>query len=102
MPRSAPGLRALATPGHAPGHMSFLVELPRSGRWLFAFDAVPTTENVERDAPIALSSLPGQEERIRASQQRLLELARAEGARLQPGHCPQTWPQLAAPPASYD
>jgi len=27
--------------------------------------------------------------------------ARAEGARLVPGHCPRTWPALRAPPDGY-
>jgi glyoxylase-like metal-dependent hydrolase (beta-lactamase superfamily II) len=94
----ADGIRALHTPGHAPGHMSFLIDLPESGPQLFAFDAVPTMMNVERDAPIALGTLPEQKPLIRESQDRVVALARAEHARLLPGHCPKTWPALGGDP----
>jgi glyoxylase-like metal-dependent hydrolase (beta-lactamase superfamily II) len=94
----ADGIRAISTPGHAPGHMSYLVELEESGRVLFAFDAVPMMENVERDAPIAVGSIPEQKPLIRESHDRLVQLARSEDARLLPGHCPRTWPALDGEP----
>jgi N-acyl homoserine lactone hydrolase len=92
----APGIRALSTPGHSPGHMSFRLDLRESGQWLFAFDAVPLLENVERDAPIAAQTRAGDDERRRASHRRVLDLA--ERMRLVPGHCALTWPTLPAPP----
>jgi glyoxylase-like metal-dependent hydrolase (beta-lactamase superfamily II) len=94
----ADGIRAISTPGHAPGHMSYLVELEDSGRVLFSFDAVPMMENVERDAPIAVGSIPEQKPLIRESHDRLVQLARSEDARLLPGHCPLTWPALDGDP----
>ena len=94
----APGIRALFTPGHAPGHMSFLIELEESGTLLFPFDAIPMMENAERNAPIVVGSIPEQQPLIRESQDRLLELARTENARLLPGHCPRTWPALGGTP----
>jgi glyoxylase-like metal-dependent hydrolase (beta-lactamase superfamily II) len=94
----AEGIRAIFTPGHAPGHMSYLVDLPESGTVLFAFDAVPTIENVERDAPIAVGSIPEQKPLIRESHDRVVALAGSEGARLLPGHCPRTWPNLDGDP----
>ena len=97
----APGIHALSTPGHSPGHMSYVIDTALTGRWLFPFDAVPMMENVERDAPIAVGSIPQQKPLIRESHDRVVELARRERARLQPGHCPRTWPQLDAPPAYY-
>jgi hypothetical protein len=78
--------------------MSFLIDLPESGPQLFAFDAVPTMMNVERDAPIAVGTLPEQKPLIRESQDRVVALARAEHARLLPGHCPKTWPALGGDP----
>lgn len=93
----APGIRALSTPGHAPGHMSFLIDLPDSGRWLFAYDAIPTIKNVEMNRHIAICSVPGQEEMIPRAQQRVLDVAKSEGARMQPGHCPETWPGRTEP-----
>jgi glyoxylase-like metal-dependent hydrolase (beta-lactamase superfamily II) len=94
----ADGIRAIFTPGHAPGHMSYLVDLPESGTVLFPFDAVPMIENVERDAPIAVGSIPEQKPLIRESHDRVVALAEAEGARLLPGHCPRTWPNLDGEP----
>ena len=94
----AEGIRAVFTPGHAPGHQSYLIELPESGKVLFSFDAVPMIENVERDAPIAVGSLEEQKPLIRASHDRLVALARSEDARLLPGHCPRTWPALGGAP----
>jgi N-acyl homoserine lactone hydrolase len=92
------GIRAFHTPGHAPGHMSYVFDLAESGPQLLAFDAVPTMENVERDAPIAVGSLPEQKPLIRESHDRVVALAQSEGARLRPGHCPTTWPALSGDP----
>jgi hypothetical protein len=78
--------------------MSYLIDLAESGKHLFAFDAVPMMENVERDAPIAVGSIPEQKPLIRASQERVVALAESEGARLRPGHCPRTWPALGGDP----
>jgi hypothetical protein len=81
--------------------MSYLIELEESGALLFPFDAVPMIENVERDAPIVVGSIPEQQPLIRESQDRLLRLARSEGARLLPGHCPRTWPALSGTPVLF-
>ena len=81
-----------------PGHQSFLIELAGGDKVLFPFDAVPMMENVERDAPIDVGSIPEQNHLIRESHDRVVALARSEGARLLPGHCPTTWPALDAVP----
>jgi glyoxylase-like metal-dependent hydrolase (beta-lactamase superfamily II) len=95
----AAGIDAVASPGHSPGHMSFRIELAESGPWLFAFDAVPLMECVERDSPVGVGSRPEDAPLRRASHDRLVGLARDTGARLVPGHCPDSWPALPAPPA---
>ncbi len=97
----APGIRAIFTPGHAPGHMSYLIDMVESGTMLFAFDAVPTMENVERDAPITVGSIPEQKPLIRESHDRIVALAKSEGARLLPGHCRTTWPALDGTPVMF-
>jgi glyoxylase-like metal-dependent hydrolase (beta-lactamase superfamily II) len=94
----ASGIWAIFTPGHAPGHTSYLVDMAERGAVLFAFDAVPMIANLERDAPIAVGSIPEQKPLIRESQDRLVRLARSEQARLLPGHCPRTWPALSGTP----
>ena len=92
------GWRWIHTPGHAPGHMSYVFDMAESGKQLLAFDAVPMMENVEKDAPIAVGSIPEQKPLIRESHDRVVALARSEGARLLPGHCPKTWPALGGDP----
>jgi len=99
--RIAPGIAAVATPGHAPGHMSFVVDLRESGRWLFAFDAVVVAENVERDRAVVIGTREQDAPARRASHARLLATAQASSARLVPGHCPRTWSALRLAPDSY-
>jgi glyoxylase-like metal-dependent hydrolase (beta-lactamase superfamily II) len=94
----ADGILAISTPGHAPGHMSYLIELPETGAVLFPFDAVPMMENVERDSPIAVGSIEAQKPLIRESHDRIIALAQSKRARLLPGHCPRTWPALGGQP----
>ena len=96
----AAGIDAIFTPGHTPGHMSYLVTLA-SGRWLFAIDAIDLAENLERDVPIGASARPEDAPLRRRSHDLLVARAEAEGARLVPGHCPFTWPALRHPPDFY-
>lgn len=46
--RIAPGVEAVPTPGHAPGHQSLVVDLPETGRIVLCGDAAFTRENLER------------------------------------------------------
>jgi glyoxylase-like metal-dependent hydrolase (beta-lactamase superfamily II) len=95
----APGIDAVFTPGHTPGHQSFLVELQGGGGYAFAFDAADLTENIadERgpggfvhcEAQVPLDSLL-----------RLKAIAAARGLPLLPGHDPVAWPALTAQLAS--
>jgi N-acyl homoserine lactone hydrolase len=51
----APGITAVPTYGHTPGHQSFVVELDDSvggGGFVFAFDAADLTENIARELAI--------------------------------------------------
>ena len=51
----APGVTAVPTYGHTPGHQSFVVELDESvggGGFVFAFDAADLTENIEQELAI--------------------------------------------------
>ncbi len=45
----AKGVAVVPTPGHAPGHQSLVVDLPRTGRVVLCGDAAYTRENLERD-----------------------------------------------------
>jgi glyoxylase-like metal-dependent hydrolase (beta-lactamase superfamily II) len=94
----APGVTAVSTPGHTPGHQSFVVELDESvggGGFVFAFDAADLTENIEQELPIGgfINCTPEDTvERIR----RLKSIAAERGYRLVPGHDPHVWPALTA------
>lgn len=83
----APGVWVLSTPGHTPGHLSFLVHLPVTGDWVFCADAADLGQNL-LDAVACGSCTPdtaGNRAAAEASTARLLALGRA-GARLIPGH----------------
>ncbi|MFF4253916.1 N-acyl homoserine lactonase family protein [Streptomyces sp. NPDC001663] len=97
----APGIQVLASPGHTPGQLSVLMEVADGGRYLFAFDAIPTIENVERDAPLTAAAVAAQRPMIRTSQDRLIALAAKQGAELLPGACPRTWPAIPGRPVKY-
>ncbi|AMO60800.1 beta-lactamase domain-containing protein [Mycolicibacterium phlei] len=92
----APGITAVPTYGHTPGHQSFVVELDESvggGGYVFAFDAADLTENIEHELAIGgyIGVDPAETvEPIR----RLKALAEAKGYPLIPGHDPHVWPEM--------
>lgn len=93
----APGIDVLYTPGHTPGHHSYKVRMRESGTWIFAVDAIQQEENLLRDVEIGWSAVTEDAPCRRESHNRLVDLAAAEGARIVPGHCPKTWPELVRP-----
>jgi N-acyl homoserine lactone hydrolase len=89
----APGVSAVLTSGHTPGHQSFVVDLEGGGGYVFAFDAANTTENCEREVAVGglIDATPEDSvEQIR----KLKAIAAARGYPLIPGHDPQAWPRL--------
>lgn len=93
----ASGIEAIPSPGHTRGHQSFLLTLASGARYLFTFDAVPLAANLELDVVTNIVSAGA--DQARASQELLRRRAAEEGARIVPGHCPETWRALPAPPA---
>lgn len=89
----APGIFAFDTPGHTPGHMSFVIETKDGEGWVFAYDAGDLTENFEQEiSPGGLiESTP---EQGLASVMRVKEIAAERGFPIIPGHDPVVWPQL--------
>jgi glyoxylase-like metal-dependent hydrolase (beta-lactamase superfamily II) len=77
----APGLTAVCSPGHTPGHQSFVVDLDESvggGGFVFAFDAADLSENIEQE--IALGGY--------------IDCTPEDTYPLIPGHDPVVWPAL--------
>jgi N-acyl homoserine lactone hydrolase len=102
----APGVTAVLTAGHTPGHQSFVVDLDESvggsdlGGFVFAFDAADLTENIEHELPVggAIGVHPTETlEPIR----RLKRIAAERGYRLVPGHDPVVWPALTSELAEH-
>ncbi len=92
----APGVMAVLTAGHTPGHQSFVVELDASvggGGIVFAFDAADLTQNI--DDELAVGGFIDVEPKQTVVQIRKLKrLAAERGYRLVPGHDPVAWPAL--------
>lgn len=92
----APGVTAIESPGHTPGHQSFLVELDSSvggGGYVFAFDAADLTENIENEVAVGGFINCSPDDTV-AQIRRLKSIAIERGYRLVPGHDPVVWPEL--------
>ena len=90
----APGVTAIATAGHTPGHQSFVVDLAGGGGFVFAFDAANTIDGCEREVPGGL--INATLEQGAAQIRKLKRLAAERGYQLIPGHDPVAWPRLTA------
>lgn len=87
------------TPGHAPGHQSFLVTLPKSGRVLLTVDAAYTMDHWEEKAlPGFLASATDAVRSVR----KLKALAEKTEALVVTGHDPDAWPRFKQAPEFYD
>jgi N-acyl homoserine lactone hydrolase len=95
-----PGLWLLETSGHTTGHQSVLVQLPQTGKVLLAIDAVvmqPLFTPERRKWPT-----DEDEEQLRASTRKLLEVAERERVALVVfGHDGAQWQTLKKAPAFY-
>jgi len=97
----APGVSTFATPGHTPGHMSYRVDLPNTGTWLFAADAADLGENLLERTPCGSVAEPSDARRARASVHRLVEEGEKLDARVVPGHDPVFWKAVWHPPGGH-
>ncbi len=96
-----PGLTLLETSGHAPGHQSVLVRLPRAGAVLLAIDAVAQRRLFTPDR--RAWPLDDNEELLRASTRKLLDLVEHEHVSLVVfGHDGEQWRTLRKAPAYYE
>jgi N-acyl homoserine lactone hydrolase len=93
-----PGVTALLTAGHTPGHQSFLVDVDarRAGPdaapgFVFAFDAADLQENLDDELPVGTTVDIDPASTVE-SIRRLKAIARERGYRVIPGHDPDVWP----------
>lgn len=91
-----PGFRILTAPGHAPGQLAMMLELPETGMVLLTSDAISRpAEIVEKFAG------SWDEAKAIASADRLMALAEDAGAFVIYGHSPEQWPTLKKSPKAY-
>jgi N-acyl homoserine lactone hydrolase len=92
----APGVTAVLTAGHTPGHQSFVVDLDPSvggGGIVFAFDAADLTRNIEDEVAVGgFIGVPPEETVVQI--RKLKRIAAERGYPLIPGHDPVAWPAL--------
>ena len=94
----APGVTAVLTAGHTPGHQSFVVDLDDSvggGGYVFAFDAADLQENLDGELPVGETIGVPNEASIEPIR-RLKAIAAERGYRILPGHDPDVWPAFTA------
>lgn len=96
----APGVVAIPTFGHTPGHQSFMVTLDAKladhlgvPGFVFAFDAADLQENIDSELAVGGFVNCRAEDTIEPIR-RLKSIAAQYGYRLVPGHDPHAWPAL--------
>jgi N-acyl homoserine lactone hydrolase len=89
----APGLRAVLTPGHTPGHQSFVVDMPDGDGYVLAFDAADLRENIDQELAVGGFVHCRAEDTIEPILA-LKRIAAETGYRIIPGHDPEVWPAL--------
>jgi N-acyl homoserine lactone hydrolase len=92
----APGVSAVLTAGHTPGHQSFVVDLDDSvggGGLVLAFDAADLTENIEDEVAVG-GRIDAEPEVTIEAIRRLKSIGAAKGYPVVPGHDPVAWPAL--------
>ncbi len=91
-----PGLRLLLVPGHVPGQLALLLDLPQAGAVLLTGDAISRPAEIDECFDTAHDPAAAV-----ASAARLMALAKASDAMVIYGHCPAQWPRLRKAPESY-
>jgi N-acyl homoserine lactone hydrolase len=96
-----PGIELIETSGHVPGHQSVLVRLPETGPVLLAIDAITASGQLDPDTR-EITQFDLEEEGVRASTRKLVDLADREGVQLIVlGHDTEQWRGLRKLPEFY-
>ena len=93
-----PGITALRSDGHTPGHQSLLVELPQTGPVIMAGDCCYWQESIDKEIPPGVVWDPT---RAMHSIKRLKTIARLTGGRIFPSHDPVFWASAVKAPDAY-
>jgi len=93
-----PGVTALRSDGHTPGHQSLLVQLPVAGPVILAGDCCYWQRSIDEEIPPGVVWDPT---RAMHSIQRLKTLARLTGGRIFPSHDPAFWATVIKAPDAY-
>jgi N-acyl homoserine lactone hydrolase len=98
----APGVVAVPTYGHTPGHQSFVVTLAAETAeavgapgFVFAFDAADLQRNIDEELAVGGFIDCPPEQTVEAIR-RLKAIAAEKGYRVVPGHDPEVWPAFTA------
>ncbi|MCD2178632.1 AttM family quorum-quenching N-acyl homoserine lactonase [Rhizobium sp. C1] len=91
-------VRMIFTPGHSPGHQSFLITLPESGPILLTIDAAYTVDHWENRA---LPGLVTSSMQAADSVTKLRRIAKDTNAMVVTGHDPVTWPSFRKSPQDF-
>lgn len=91
-------IRMIFTPGHSPGHQSFLINLPNTGPMLLAIDAAYTLDHWNNQAlpGLVCSSVDAVH-----SVAKLHKIAEDTGAMVVTGHDPDHWKTFRKAPHQY-
>ncbi|WP_299030900.1 N-acyl homoserine lactonase family protein [uncultured Sulfitobacter sp.] len=87
------GFTVLLCPGHAPGQLAFMINLPNTGSVLLTSDAISRAAEIDEkfagswDVPLAIQHGA-----------RLMKMADAQDATVIFGHSPEQWPTLKKAP----
>lgn len=93
-----PGVTALRSDGHTPGHQSLLVQLPETGPVILAGDCCYWQRSIDEELPPGVVFDPRQAQN---SIKRLKTIARLTHGRIFPSHDPAFWSRAIKPPEAY-
>jgi N-acyl homoserine lactone hydrolase len=93
-----PGITALRSDGHTPGHQSLLVELPQTGPVILAGDCCYWQQSIDHETPPGVVWDPT---RAMHAIKRLKTIARLMGGRIFPSHDPAFWATAVKAPDAY-
>ena len=92
-----PGFKVLHAPGHTPGELALLIDLPETGSVLLTSDAI------SRESEVAEGCLDSTNpEEALATAHRILKLAKDRDAFVIYGHGPEQWKELKKAPDLYN